>query len=652
MTEDRKLADGLKLNREFKIERADGIDEDSRTVELAFSSEAPVERFFGVETLSHEAGAANLSRFNDGAAVLIDHSNSIRDQVAVVESARIDDDKVGRASVRFDTHPDADRVFQSVRNGIVQKVSIGYQIHKFEVTEGEANGPDEVRVTDWEPLEISFVAVPADASVGVGRAADSTTSTEGLPMVKKTSTEPGDDTRAQNDTAPDPTGDDAGRKQDAIAEPAKAPAGTVTIAAPDEDRTEVDARIRELGTKFDRSVLADRFVELRSSVEDFEAALRTSIVQPAPVPATRDILVSGGGPIHGSLRLARVLPHISAAELERNLYTGGMWIRGKLFGDAQALRWCRDHIGHRAMGEGVHTAGGALVPDAFSNLLIDLRDTFGLARRMCRIWPMTSDTLSIPRRTGSVTASWVGENATATAADAAFDSVMLVARKLMSLTQVSTELMEDSAVNIADFLGFDIGQKFAEAEDDAWLNGDGTSTYGGIVGVRPKLVDGNHAAGASDATAGDNTIPEIIAGDLDTVRSLVPEYASPNAVWACSKLAKSLVFDAITRAAGGNTMESLGGKPAPAYLGDEIVTSPKMPASATTDYENVAMLLYGDFMKACSLGTRREIRVRILGELYAAADQIGVQATERVDIVTHDLGDGTTAGPVVGLIGN
>ena len=58
--------------RELKIE-CKAIDEESRTVELAFSSEEPYERSFGIEVLDHEQGSADLSRLHNGAPLLVNH---------------------------------------------------------------------------------------------------------------------------------------------------------------------------------------------------------------------------------------------------------------------------------------------------------------------------------------------------------------------------------------------------------------------------------------------------------------------------------------------------------------------------------------------------------------------------------------------------
>jgi len=142
------------------------FDEGARTVELSFSSELPVERWFGSEVLVHEASAVRMDRLMNGGALLADHDS--RDQIGVVESARIDADRIGRAVVRFGKSARAEEIFRDVVDGIRRHVSVGYQVHKIEYTETKGE-VDEVRVVDWEPFEISMVSVPADPSVGVGR---------------------------------------------------------------------------------------------------------------------------------------------------------------------------------------------------------------------------------------------------------------------------------------------------------------------------------------------------------------------------------------------------------------------------------------------------------------------------------------------------
>ena len=156
----------------------DQVDTDSRTVELSFSSETPYGRWFGDEILCHDEGCINLDRFNDGLGTLL--FNHDRDAVVGhIEKVWIEDNR-GKALVRFDEDEQSETIFQKVQSGTLQGVSVGYSIKRYEVLDekdsvssnGRFKGPDTYVVTDWEPLEISIVSVPADATVGVGRSAD------------------------------------------------------------------------------------------------------------------------------------------------------------------------------------------------------------------------------------------------------------------------------------------------------------------------------------------------------------------------------------------------------------------------------------------------------------------------------------------------
>lgn len=156
----------------------DQVDTDSRTVELSFSSETPYGRWFGDEILCHDEECINLERFNNGlGTVLFNHDRDA--VVGHIEKVWLEDNR-GKALVRFDTDEQSETIFQKVQSGTLQGVSVGYSIKRYEVLDekdsvssnGRFKGPDTYVVTDWEPLEISIVAVPADATVGVGRSAE------------------------------------------------------------------------------------------------------------------------------------------------------------------------------------------------------------------------------------------------------------------------------------------------------------------------------------------------------------------------------------------------------------------------------------------------------------------------------------------------
>lgn len=150
-----------------------GLDADARTLELTFSSEAPVDRWFGAEVLSHAAGCADLARLNDGAPLLFNHD--MDDVIGVVERAWIGDDARGHAVVRFARTARGDEILGMVQDGVLRNVSFMYRVGKYRI-DSESEDPyydDDATytATSWCAYEISIVSVPADQSVGVGRSA-------------------------------------------------------------------------------------------------------------------------------------------------------------------------------------------------------------------------------------------------------------------------------------------------------------------------------------------------------------------------------------------------------------------------------------------------------------------------------------------------
>ncbi|MDK2001850.1 phage major capsid protein [Klebsiella sp. K4-44] len=151
----------------IQIEKS--INESDRTVELSFASEEPVirkiEGEFYNEILLCSPENVDLNRLNDGAPVLVEH-DAMR-QVGIVENARVDMDKVCRATVRFSALGTAQTIFGMIQEGIRPKVSVGYNIRDYYL-----DGNDLI-ITRWVPYEISSVSTPADNSVGVGRSLNS-----------------------------------------------------------------------------------------------------------------------------------------------------------------------------------------------------------------------------------------------------------------------------------------------------------------------------------------------------------------------------------------------------------------------------------------------------------------------------------------------
>ncbi len=147
------------------------ISETERTVDVSFSSEAGVQRWYGTEVLLHGVDNVDLGRLNSIGACLLNHNP---DQiVGPIVKAELGQDKRGHARIGFDKDEDGQKVFGKVQSGSLRGVSVGYLIHKAQrVEQGEEwqgyKGPALV-ATRWEPVELSLTPVPADSHVGVGR---------------------------------------------------------------------------------------------------------------------------------------------------------------------------------------------------------------------------------------------------------------------------------------------------------------------------------------------------------------------------------------------------------------------------------------------------------------------------------------------------
>jgi len=171
------------LTRECEV-RVDKNSTCERMVRVSFSSEAKVTRRnnYGepwIETLGHNLEEVNLSRLNNSAPVLYNHERgSNKSRIGVVERAWLENGK-GYADLRISKRAEVEGIWQDIQDGILRNVSVAYQIEEktlIEKVKGEGerektrdNDPDLYRVTNWTPIEISFVDIPADHTVGVGR---------------------------------------------------------------------------------------------------------------------------------------------------------------------------------------------------------------------------------------------------------------------------------------------------------------------------------------------------------------------------------------------------------------------------------------------------------------------------------------------------
>lgn len=146
------------------------IDREKRTVDVVFSTGAPVKRYdyasgeFYIETLSMDPAHIRLERLNSGAPVLDSHSGyALENVLGVVQrgSAKVVK-KQAVATLRFSKRDDVEPKFRDVEDGITPNVSTGYVVHSYQETAGKNGGLKQRLAIDWEPFEVSMVPMPAD----------------------------------------------------------------------------------------------------------------------------------------------------------------------------------------------------------------------------------------------------------------------------------------------------------------------------------------------------------------------------------------------------------------------------------------------------------------------------------------------------------
>jgi len=324
----------------------------------------------------------------------------------------------------------------------------------------------------------------------------------------------------------------------------------------------------------------------------------------------------------------------------------GTWCLATL-GHKKSLDYCKNFgIQVKAHTEGVNTQGGFLVPDEMAAELVTLREQYGVFRRNAKIYRMASDTLRIPRKNTGLTAYWVGEAIAATESTMGFDNVQLVAKKLTALATISNELLEDSVIDLASDVANEIAYQFAFKEDDAGFNGDGTSTYGGVVGLANALSDATYQISDS----GQSSYGAITAANVGTAIGLLPAWASQrnNIKIFCNKSTYHAVFERLALAAGGATAaEVAAGLREPRFFGYPVEFTQAIAYTPSTGDSTVAYI--GDLAQSCYLGDRRATSIAFSDSALNAfeQDERVVRGTERVDIVCANVGGASATGGVI-----
>lgn len=590
-----------------------GVDEKNRIVSLAFASDKPVEHWFGRLQLSMDKKAIRTARLENGAPLLADHDH--RDQIGVVESFTLGNDGMARADVRFGDSQRAEEIFRDVKNGIRRNVSVGFMVHEMHREKTEKGKPDLYRSDDWEPFEISIVSIPADISVGVGRS---------LNLERKNMDDFIDETNPDD------------------------PNEIIAFA----DIFGEGALARDM-------LLANSSTNLeavRVAILAKQKAVSANQRQPLPMDPWTAAERQGGQRIEFARSIPRYgkLKAFKGEGAEQRAYRFGQWILGGPLGNNASRNWCQQNglmITRAAQVEGINEKGGYTVPEEFGNDIVQLMEQYGIFRQNAHIVPMSSDRRTDPVLNGELTSEFVGEMAEGTDQDLDFGMIGYTAKKQMVLVPYSSEVSDDSAISIGDHLADAAGRAFAYKEDICGFNGDGTSTYGGMVGLREALkgVDASPANIAGLQVGSGNAYGELALVDFEGVVGRLPDYADTgNAKWYVSRRFYYNVMVRLLLAASGTTPTEIEDARNRRYLGYPVVFTRVMP---TSEANSQVCALFGDLGLGARLADRRKFTTAIDDSILFRKDALLFRATARFDVnCSYGVGNTTDAGPVVGLI--
>ena len=485
--------------------RVSAFDEENRCVELAFSSETPVLRWFGEEILDHAPGAMDTSRLDDGAPFLVGHNPE--DHVGVVEMVETGADRKGRARVRLGKSARAQEILDDIRDGIRQHVSVGYTVDDVEVQK-RAGQPDLVTVRRWQPFEISLVSIPADPSVGVGRSMEKPPQ-DFRPHVAETDD---NNTHVRIGAGMEKTTDTVEAKVTTSEDPVQA------------ERARA-AAIIDIGRQYKAEALASQAVTGNRSVDEFRADLLKHIasgsspaldVRSIPtvgltekecrsfsiVRAVRALAAPGNHELREEAAFEFEVSRATARALGK--MTNGIMVPQDVLD--RALNTSKD-------GSEAGNTGGYLVATDYlaSSFIQILRNRTVSMRLGTPLTGLVGD-VEIPAQTSGAMGYWIGEGADAPDTLPVFHSKKMSPRTVAAAVPVTRRQIMQSSIDIEAMIRADIAAAVGATIDKAAFYGAGSkeplglSRLSGINAV-------NFAAKGNPAYAELIQMESEIAGD-------------------------------------------------------------------------------------------------------------------------------------------
>ena len=472
--EETRLAPEKLISRAVSAEKK-VIDVEARRVQIAVSSEEPVERGYGNEVLDHSERSIDLSFLNSGRApLLLDHDP--RQQIGVVESVTLDGSaRRLRATVRFGKNGLAKDVFDDVSDGIRSNISVGYQVNKL-----EQDGKGSYRAVDWLPMEVSVVSIPADRTVGVGRSAD-----DDLQHRTTNSTPQKEATMSEFDI-----------------EAVKAEA--VRAAAKDH------AEIYALGGKHQQRDMAEKAVAEGRTLAEFRGEL-LNVIGNKPLDNTEIGLAPKEVRQFSLLKAIRAhanptdraAQQAAAFELEASAAASEAYGR-----EAQGIMIPNEVLRSWAVRDLNTTDDAAVIADDFrGGSFIDvLRNQSSVMQAGATMLSGLSGNVKIPKKTAASSASWIStEGGAASESEPTLGQVTMAPKTLGAFTDITRLMMMQSSLDIEALVRNDLSTAIALAIDLGALAGSGSS--GQPTGV--KNTSGINAP--TNFAAANPTFAEVVA---------------------------------------------------------------------------------------------------------------------------------------------
>ena len=493
------------LQRDFTLEIKQ-VEKEDRTIEFPFSSELPVERYFGSEVLEHSREAANLKRLNDGAPFLWNHNP---DQVlGVVERAYIDEKKKrGYARVRFSEEEFADSKFRDVKNKILRNISFGYVINKAEEVD------NSIVARDWEAFEVSLVSIPADNSIGISRSINNKNEANDMQnnnkkdnMLVEAHVSASSDALPTKLTLKNMTTNekeiDLVRSEDAVNKALKS------------DRARFD-QIRKTGKKYDMNDLADEYIRDGRSVQEFNQAVMDQWNPEKITPKPQDAEIGLNETEARSFSFIRALNYLANPGDRAAREAAAFEIEASNAAAKKAGRVSRGitvpyDVMRRDLKTSPATQGGNLVQtdlDA-ANFIDLLRNSSALDQAGATTLTGLQGNIAIPRQSGAASAYWVAEGGAPTESQQAIQQVSMVPRTCGAFTDISRKLLIQSSLDVETMVRNDIAKVIALEIDRAALYGTGSSN-------EPLGLHNTSGIGTESITANNPTFAQVVNMESD-----------------------------------------------------------------------------------------------------------------------------------------